>query len=105
MGLSEHEQRILDELESQLRTQDPGLARRASKLERATGSPQLVRAGVLFAVGFALLLTLAWNPIPAVVGVVLMFIALVRGGRSLAALAREQAARARQQQASSDNNG
>lgn len=54
MGLSEHEQRMLDELERSLRADDVALA---SKLEKpASLAPKRIIAGVLFAaVGLAAL--------------------------------------------------
>ncbi len=93
MGLSEREQRILDELESQLLTDDPRLARRVANLARTShGSRELFRAGVLFAVGFVLLLLLTFHPAFGVAGAALMLVALVRGGRAASAYTRDQSA-------------
>ncbi len=93
MGLSEHEQRILDELETQLLTDDPRLARRVANLAKSRGgSRELIRSGVLFALGFVLLLLLTFHPAFGVVGAGLMLVALVRGGRAASTYAQEQGA-------------
>jgi hypothetical protein len=56
MALSDHEKRLLDEIEQTLRTQDPDLA---SSLRSARPRPRtrnlLVMAGVAFAAGIAVL--------------------------------------------------
>jgi asparagine N-glycosylation enzyme membrane subunit Stt3 len=69
--LSEHEQRILDEIERRLIEEDPRLPARTSL---TTHLLRRVRWGlVAFAVGFILLLTFAFNLWVAIVGFALMF--------------------------------
>lgn len=103
MGLSENEQRILDQLETQLRQQDPGLARRASRFARqpATAKP-IVRAGLLFLLGFSLLLLLTFSPVFGILGAAVMLVGLVLGGQALGVYAKEQAEQARQKASRSD---
>ncbi len=92
MGLSEHEQRILEQLETQLLEDDPRLARRVASLTRAEGGQrELLRAGALFAVGFVLLLLLTFHAAFGVVGAGLMLAGLIRGARAASAYAKEQA--------------
>lgn len=92
MGLSEHEQRILEELESQLHQDDPRLARRVADLAEVRRGPrELVHAAIVFAVGFVLLLLLTFHPAFGVVGAGVMLVGLVRGARVASSFAREQA--------------
>ena len=70
MPLSEHEQRILDEIERRLIEEDPRLPARTSL---TTHLLRRVRWGlVAFAVGFVLLLAFAFNMWVAIVGFALM---------------------------------
>lgn len=53
MPLSDHEQRILEEIERQLYEQDPKFARNVANRARRGGSTRNLRRGIaLFAVGF-----------------------------------------------------
>lgn len=90
MGLSEREQRILDQLENQLQEDDPRLARRVQSLTRPRGGPrELLWAGALFAVGVVLLLLLTFHPAFGVLGAAVMLFALVRAGRAASTMAQE----------------
>jgi hypothetical protein len=80
--LSDHEQRILDEIEKNLSREDPRLARDARSVPKLTPSSRLKLGAVLFAVGFAALLAFFLSQ-HLVVGV-LAFAAMV-GGIVLAA--------------------
>ncbi len=56
MPLSDHEQRILEEIERQLYEQDPKFARNVASRARKTHSAHNLRRGIaVFAVGFAAL--------------------------------------------------
>ncbi|MFT5222621.1 MAG: hypothetical protein ACI867_000926 [Glaciecola sp.] len=104
MSLSDKEQRILQELETQLRAEDPALARRATKFAKGQTSPAaLVRAGLLFTAGFVLLLLLTFHPLFGIVGAAVMLVALVQGARAFTSFAREQVAQARQKASRSDD--
>lgn len=91
MALSEHEQRILEELESQLHQEDPRLARRVADLDEPRRPRDLALAAVVFAVGFVLLLLLTFHPAFGVVGAAVMLVGLVRAARVASTLAKEQA--------------
>lgn len=69
MPLSEHEQRILDEIERRLAEEDPRLAESVGKTSLASHLLRKVRWGVVaFAVGFVLLLLYWINLWAAVAG-------------------------------------
>lgn len=73
MPLSEHEQRILDEIERRLAEEDPRLAESVGKTSLASHLLRKVRWGVVaFAVGFALLLLYFVNLWAAVAGFAVM---------------------------------
>ncbi len=102
MGLSDREQRILEELESQLAADDPSLARRATNFANAAGgSRSLLRSIGLFVVGVVLLLLLTFNPLFGIAGAALMLVGLVQGARAAGVYAREQVS-ARASNGSSD---
>lgn len=104
MGLSENEQRILQELEHQLRAEDPGLERRVSRYQRGTSTTHaLLRAGILFLVGLGLLLLLTFSPVPAIIGTGVMLFAIVDGAKGLSAMAKEQAQQHTQKASQSDD--
>lgn len=103
MSLSENEQKILQELESQLRAEDPGLDRRVSRHWRGPGSSHLlVRPALLFVTGLVLLLMLTFSPVPAVIGTALMLVAIVQGAKTLSEMARAQTEQARSKAAHRD---
>ncbi len=103
MGLSENEQRILEELETQLRSEDPALARRASKFANGSlGTRSMLQPIILFVVGFGLLLLLTFSALFAIAGAALMLVGLVQGAQTLSALAREQVNQAKQKASQND---
>ena len=77
MPLSDHEQRILDEIERNLSREDPRFAREARSGRRLTPSSRLKLGAILFAGGFAALLVFFLSQ-HLVVGV-LAFAAMVGG--------------------------
>jgi len=73
MPLSEHEQRILDEIERRLVEEDPRLVKSARRTSLTSHLVRRIRWGlVLFALGFALLLLFTFNVWVAVIGFALM---------------------------------
>lgn len=77
MPLSEHEERILAEIERQLEHDDPRFVSRARR-SRRSGSPRRLGVAVaLFVVGFACLLGLVLHIALGFVGFALMFTAVV----------------------------
>lgn len=75
MPLSEHEQRILDEIERRLAEEDPRLAQSVGKTSLATHLLRKIRWGVVaFAVGFALLLLYFLSLWAAVAGFAVMLV-------------------------------
>jgi len=73
MPLSEHEQRILDEIERRLVEEDPRLVKSARRTSLTSHLVRRIRWGlVLFALGFALLLLFTFNMWVAVIGFALM---------------------------------
>lgn len=67
MPLSEHEQRLLEQIEQQLYAEDPKFASiyRATNLRRHYRA-RIIRAGVLFVVGLGMLLAGVVTKLPAV---------------------------------------
>jgi positive regulator of sigma E activity len=73
MPLSDHEQRILDDIERRLSEDDPRLVNTAKKTSLTTHLLRRIRWGlVVFLLGFALLLLFVLNIWAAVVGFALM---------------------------------
>jgi hypothetical protein len=84
MPLSEHEERILAEIERRLSEDDPRFverARRTSVTDRRGRRLKLAMAG--FAVGFLLLLGLVVSQWVALTGMALMFASVVVGVRAV----------------------
>jgi hypothetical protein len=80
MPLSEHEERILAEIERRLAEDDPRFverARRASATERRVRRVRLAVVG--FVVGFVLLLGLTFHVALGIIGFALMFASVVIG--------------------------
>lgn len=78
MGLSEREQKILDEIERHLHAEDPRFVQRAHRVgQRGSGNRQLVLAGVAFVVGLVLLLGLTFSIFFGLAGLAVMFAAVV----------------------------
>ena len=73
MPLSEHEQRILDEIERRLSEEDPRLVASVKKTSLTTHLLRRIRWGlVAFALGFALLLSFVFNMWVAIAGFAVM---------------------------------
>ncbi len=73
MPLSEHEQRILEEIEQRLAEEDPRLVHSVSKATLTTHAWRRIRWGIVaFFLGFVLLLFFAWNIAFAIVGFAVM---------------------------------
>ena len=77
MPLSEHEERILAEIERQLEHDDPRFVSRARRTRRPGGPRRLWVAAALFVVGFVSLLGLVAHIAFGAVGFALMFTAVV----------------------------
>jgi predicted tellurium resistance membrane protein TerC len=78
--LSEHEQRLLDQIERALYAEDPKFATTVRSTDLRTHARRRVRrAGVLFGIGFVLLLAGVTNPVVGIAGFVVMLVALVIG--------------------------
>ncbi len=78
MPLSEHEQRLLDQIERALYAEDPKFATtvRSSDL-RTHMRRRLWRAGTLMTIGFFMLLVGVTEPVVGIIGFVVMLLALV----------------------------
>jgi hypothetical protein len=78
--LSEHEQRLLDQIERALYAEDPKFATTVRSTDLRTHARRRVRrASVLFGIGFVLLLAGVTNPVIGIAGFVVMLVALVIG--------------------------
>jgi Flp pilus assembly protein TadB len=77
MPLSEHEERILAQIERQLEQDDPRFVSRARRSRRRGGPWQLWAAAAAFVVGFLCLLGLVLHIAFGFVGFTLMFAAVV----------------------------
>ena len=78
MPLSEHEQRLLDQIERALYAEDPKFATTVRSTDLRTHMRRrLRRAGALFAVGFVMLLVGVTEPVVGIVGFVVMLLGLV----------------------------
>jgi hypothetical protein len=78
--LSEHEQRLLDQIERALYAEDPKFATTVRSTDlRTHARRRLRRAAFLFGIGFVLLLVGVTNPVIGIVGFVVMLAALVLG--------------------------
>ena len=86
MPLSEHEQRLLDDIEKALYAEDPKFAASVRTAKRRRPGRRWIPisiVGVLAGLGLVLLGLLIKNPIPAVVGFVLIVAALTYGAVAL----------------------
>ena len=91
MPLSEHEQRILEEIERRLAEDDPKLVEQVGRTDLYTHLARRIRlAAVAFVLGFALLLLFVVNPWIAAVGFVTMIGAALLIYRYLGQLGRDQ---------------
>ena len=80
MPLSEHEERILAEIERQLEADDPRFMAPTKRVAGGTASRRrLIGAVVAFVLGFVCLLGLVFNPALAYVGFAVMFGAVLVG--------------------------
>jgi hypothetical protein len=78
--LSEHEQRLLDQIERALYAEDPKFATTVRSTDLRTHMRRRVRRSVaLFGVGFILLLVGVTSPVVGIIGFVVMLGALVLG--------------------------
>lgn len=78
MPLSEHEQRLLDQIERALYAEDPKFASTVRSTDLRTHMRRrMVRAGVLFAAGFVMLLAGIQEPVVGIIGFVVMLLGLV----------------------------
>lgn len=82
MALSEHEQRILEEIERQLAAEDPALIARARRTAERSDR-RLVHAVVAFVVGFLCLLGITFSIVWGVLGFGIMFGAVVLGAKAI----------------------
>ncbi len=91
MPLSDHEQRILEEIERRLEQDDPRLAEHVSRTDLHTHLARRIRvASISFGVGVLLLLFFAVLPWLAAAGFVVMVLSAALMYRSLGQLGREQ---------------
>ena len=91
MPLSEHEQRILDEIERRLSEEDPRLAASVKKTSLTTHLLRRIRWALLaFALGFALLLSFVFNIWVAVAGFAVMLVSALLVYRYLRRMGRDQ---------------
>ena len=78
MPLSEHEQRLLDQIERALYAEDPKFASTVRSTDLRTHMRRrIIRAGVLFAIGFVMLLAGIQEPVVGIIGFVVMLLGLV----------------------------
>lgn len=80
MPLSEHEQRLLDQIERALYAEDPKFASTVRSTDLGTHMRRRLRRAIaLFVVGFVLLLLFVVNPVVGIIGFVVMLGALLLG--------------------------
>lgn len=78
MPLSEYEQRVLDQMERQLTSDDPGLVTSLSSTRRGSGVRYLLAAiGIIVGIGLLILGVAQSQPVIGVVGFAIMFLAVV----------------------------
>lgn len=91
-SLSEHEQRILAEIERNLKAEDPDFVRQVSEAKPTKRAARILKLGVLgFVVGLALLLGYTTNLALGVVGFLVMLtsvVGVVSSARTLASVGR-----------------
>lgn len=91
-SLSEHEQRILAEIEKNLAAEDPDFVRHVSEARPTANASRILRLSILgFIVGLGLLLGYTTNLALGVLGFLVMLasvVGLVTSGRSLASVGR-----------------
>jgi DUF3040 family protein len=91
MPLSDHEQRILEEIERRLAEEDPRLAEQVSNTSLYTHLARRIRwASLTFLVGFFMLLLFALSLWVAAVGFVLMLLSTLLIYRYLKQMGRDQ---------------
>ena len=91
MPLSEHEQRILADIEARLAADDPRLASTVSQTTVAAHARrQLKLAALVFAAGFVLLVAGIANIVVGIIGFVVMLAATASAARSYTRLRAEQ---------------
>lgn len=91
MPLSEHEERILAEIERKLAEEDPRFVQRARKTSPSDVRTRRLRWSVVgFVVGFLLLLGLTFDLVLGLVGFGVMLVSLVIGARAVAELGEEE---------------
>lgn len=83
MPLSEHEERVLAEIERQLAEEDPGLMARARRAAPGDPRTRLRWAAVGFVLGLLSLLGLTFHLLFGVVGFALMLVSVVVGADTL----------------------
>ena len=77
MPLSDHEQRLLDQIERALYADDPKFASSVRRADlRTVNRRRMWRAAAVFAVGFALMLFGVAQPLVGIAGFVVMLLAL-----------------------------
>ena len=91
MPLSDHEQRILDEIERRLSEEDPKLVEQVGRTDLHVHLARRIRlASLAFGLGFVLVLAFVVSPWIAAIGFVVMVVAGVSLSRSLGQLRRDQ---------------
>jgi Protein of unknown function (DUF3040) len=91
MPLSEHEQRILEEIEQRLAEEDPKLVEQVGRTDLYTHLARRIRiAAIAFVVGCVLLLLFVVNPLIAAAGFVVMVLSALAIYRYLGQLGRDQ---------------
>jgi Protein of unknown function (DUF3040) len=91
MPLSEHEQKILEEIEKRLAEEDPRLVEQVGRTDLYTHLARRIRFAVLaFLVGLLLLLLFVVSPWAAATGFVIMVLAALLIYRYLGQLGRDQ---------------
>lgn len=91
MPLSEHEQRILEEIEQRLAEEDPKLVEQVGRTDLYTHLARRIRlAAIAFVIGCVLLLLFVVNPLIAAAGFVVMVLSALAIYRYLGQLGRDQ---------------
>ena len=91
MPLSDHEQRILEEIERRLAEEDPKLVEQVGRTDLYTHLARRIRlAALAFVVGFLLILLFVVSPWIAALGFVVMVLSALLIYRYLGQLGRDQ---------------
>ena len=92
MPLSDHEQRILDEIERRLAEDDPAFVEQVGRTDLYTHLARRIRLGssIAFVVGLVMIMLFVWSVVVAAIGFVVTVLSAVLLYRYVGQLGRDQ---------------